>query len=340
MNDGVSEDLCSLRYPSFDVVAKHLLQLGPGAQMSKLDIKEPYRMVPVHREDWLLLGMQWRGAYYLDTRLPFGLRSAPKIFTAVADALQWIMLANGITSFIHYLEDFFFVEPPGLGGAALSRALALWKSLGVPVAPNKVEGPSTTICFLGLELDSSTLTARLPADKLARLQQLMADWGDKKVCRKRDLLSLIGVLQHATAVVRYGRCFLRYMIDLAARTEQLHHHIRLNREFRSDLSWWSTFAPHWNGCSLLTPAFLSTPDVVVHTDASGSWVLEVSRLRAGSRARGQRIGKPKTSLPKSFCLSCLLQARGAPPGRGRLLSSSVTTWPLWEPLLHGAARSH
>ena len=175
VNDGVSEDLCSLRYPSFDVAAKLLLQLGPGAQMSKLDIKEAYRMVPVHREDWLLLGMQWRGAYYLNTRLPFGLRSAPKIFTAVADALQWIMLANGITSFIHYLDDFFFVKPPGLGGAALSRALALWESLGVPVAPNKVEGPSTTICFLGLELDSSTLTGRLPADKLARLQQLMAD---------------------------------------------------------------------------------------------------------------------------------------------------------------------
>ena len=118
------------------------------------------------------------------------------------------MLAQGVKSFIHYLHNFFFVEPPGLGGVAISQALAIWESLGVAVAPNKVEGPSTSLCFLGLKLDSITLTARLPADKLARLRQLVADWGDRKVCWKRDLLSLIGVLQHASAVVQFGCCFL------------------------------------------------------------------------------------------------------------------------------------
>ncbi len=33
--------------------------------------------------------MQFEGRVFLDTTLPFGLRSAPKIFTAVADALEW-----------------------------------------------------------------------------------------------------------------------------------------------------------------------------------------------------------------------------------------------------------
>ena len=50
--------------------------------MSKLDIKLAYRLVPVHPQDRYLLGV---GAYYVDAALPFGLRSAPKIFTAVAD---------------------------------------------------------------------------------------------------------------------------------------------------------------------------------------------------------------------------------------------------------------
>ena len=53
-NDWVDEALCTLHYPSFDVAARLLLQLGSGTQMSKLDIKEVYRMVPVHLEDWLL----------------------------------------------------------------------------------------------------------------------------------------------------------------------------------------------------------------------------------------------------------------------------------------------
>ena len=248
-----------------------MLRKGPGALFSKLDIKEVYRMVPVHPEDWLLLGMQWQGAFYIDTRLPFGLRSAPKIFTAVADTLQWIMAHQGIQSFLHYLDDFLFVEPKGSRGQAIPKTLAIWEALGVPVAPNKVEGPCTTLCFLGIELDSVRLTAHLPDDKLAQLVRLVNEWGDRKMCTKRQLLSLIGVLQHASSVVRFGCCFLRRMIDLSTTATEPHHHIRLNREFRSDLQWWACFAPHWNGTCLLAPLLQATPDVVVHSDASGSW---------------------------------------------------------------------
>ena len=270
VNDGISEDLCSLRYPSFDLATQLVVSQGPGALLSKLDIKEPYRMVPVHQEDWLLLGMQWRGASYIDTRLPFGLRSAPKIFTAVADALQWVMAHQGLRCFLHYLDDFLFVEPPNSTGAAIQRALAIWEALGVPSAPNKAEGPSTSIVFLGIELDTISLTARLPADKLARLQLLVQEWGDKKTCSKRELLSLIGVLQHAASVVRFGRCFLRRMMDLSTSVPELHYHIRLNREFRSDLQWWATFAPQWNGTCMLTPLLQESPHIIVHSDASGA----------------------------------------------------------------------
>ena len=49
--------------------------------MAKVDIKNAYRLLPVHPEDRLLLGMEWQGQVYVDTALPFGLRSAPKIFT-------------------------------------------------------------------------------------------------------------------------------------------------------------------------------------------------------------------------------------------------------------------
>ncbi len=41
-------------------------------------------MVPIHPED----RMVWEGGPYVDTALPFGLSSAPKIFTAVADTIE------------------------------------------------------------------------------------------------------------------------------------------------------------------------------------------------------------------------------------------------------------
>ena len=64
-------------------------------------------MVSVHPRDRHLLGMVWEGALYLDTALPFGLRSAPKIFNALADGLQWILEEQGV-EVIHYLDDFLF----------------------------------------------------------------------------------------------------------------------------------------------------------------------------------------------------------------------------------------
>ena len=65
-------------------------------------------MVPVHADDQPLLGMEWSGVKYIDQALPFGLRSAPKIFPAVADGLAWALACEGVQDSLHYLDDFFF----------------------------------------------------------------------------------------------------------------------------------------------------------------------------------------------------------------------------------------
>ena len=67
----------------------------------------------MHPTESLLLGLQWKGQLYEDTALPFGLRSAPKIFNAVADGLQWILLNHNITPNLHYLDDFLLFGRPG-----------------------------------------------------------------------------------------------------------------------------------------------------------------------------------------------------------------------------------
>ena len=104
-------------------------------------------------------------------------------------------------------------------------------------------------------------------DKLERLQSLLTSWGDRKVCSKKELESLIGTLNHACKVIRPGRSFLRRMIDLLEQNEKAHHQIRLNREFRSDLQWWTMFSTSWNGVSYLTARNM----VEIASDASGTW---------------------------------------------------------------------
>jgi hypothetical protein len=49
---------------------------------------------------------------YVDRMLLFGLRSTPKIFNAVADALEWCITKQGVTHIFHYLDDFLVMGPP------------------------------------------------------------------------------------------------------------------------------------------------------------------------------------------------------------------------------------
>ncbi len=143
--------------------------------------------------------------------------------------------------------------------------------LGVPLAAEKVEGPSRGLTFLGIFLDTVKLELRLPEDKLRRLSSLIKTWQGRKSCTKRRLLSLIGHLQHACRVVRPGRSFLRRMITLSTVARELHHRIRLKRGFRSDLQWWAMFLRGWNGVSMMASVARQHPQRTLTSDALGNW---------------------------------------------------------------------
>lgn len=86
--------------------------------------------------------------------------------------------------------------------------------LRVPIAAHKTDGPTTCLIFLGIVVDTLKGELRLPADKLQRLRDSLLEWETRKSCTRKELESLIGLLNHACKVVRAGRSFLRRMIDL------------------------------------------------------------------------------------------------------------------------------
>ena len=130
-----SPEYYSLSYTLVDEAAKLIWRLGPQCLLAKVDIQSAYRMIPVHPEDRLLFGMVWKGNLFSDAALPFGLRSAPRIFTAVADVLEWQAKFEGITCIIHTnLRLLSF----SLG----SLKLTLLVSISIPKKVKCVDGPS------------------------------------------------------------------------------------------------------------------------------------------------------------------------------------------------------
>ena len=128
INNGIDTDRSSLSYASVDHLIALVISTGRGCFLVKADIKEAYRMVPVHPQDQHLLGVQWKSAD--KQSVAFGLRSALKIFSAVADAVYWILGNNGMRKGLHYLDDIIlvakslhFVCCPCSGSS-----ISLWKS--------------------------------------------------------------------------------------------------------------------------------------------------------------------------------------------------------------------
>ena len=107
---------------------------------------------------------------FVDSVFLFGVRSVPKIFSALADALEWVVRQARVKTLLHYLDDFLIIGKQVSTQCAedLQRLLTVFAQLNVPVAMEKLEGPATILTFLGIERDTTQTVLRLPQDKLRR----------------------------------------------------------------------------------------------------------------------------------------------------------------------------
>ncbi len=134
-------------------VQEVVLTLGPGALLAKSILKRLIEWFhAVHPDDRQLLGMVWKRQLFVEAVLPpFGLRSAPKLFNALADALEWISRRQGIGRVAHYLDDFILASAPNFNECAYNLQVLLGT---FHIAHHKVEGPTTCLTFLGIEINS------------------------------------------------------------------------------------------------------------------------------------------------------------------------------------------
>ena len=105
------------------------------------------------------------------------------------------MLDRGIQDGVHYLDDYLFLALRGRQAQSRVRVGDLRGTSGT-VTVQKLEGQSTCVVFLGLELDTEKQEIRFPAEKLDKVRGFIRLWQACKKCSKEDLLSLVGLLHH------------------------------------------------------------------------------------------------------------------------------------------------
>ena len=104
----------------------------------------------------------------------------------------------------------------------LQAMLSLCSKINAPVKASKVEGPSTTLTFLGIHLNTKNHGGKCHStEETGSTPHLQHCYN----CTKRVLLSLISKLSFCCKVLSASRIFLCRLIDLNTRETKLHHHI-------------------------------------------------------------------------------------------------------------------
>ena len=78
-----------------------------------------------------------------------------------------------IAELIHYLDDFFTADEAD----NIEVTKKVFHQLGVPLAKEKLEGPTTEITYIGIGIHSVRQEICLPAEKCNELSCLLDGWG-------------------------------------------------------------------------------------------------------------------------------------------------------------------
>ncbi|CAC5389144.1 unnamed protein product [Mytilus coruscus] len=254
------------RFQTLDEASKLVTS---NCYMAKVDLKTAYRSVNLSSQSQEVTGFKWifpDGTEYTfyDTKLPFGSKLAPHIFQRLSQAVRR-MISHRVFTIITYLDDFFICEATKQRCIqALNILLALLRKLGFMINWSKVVDTTTKLTFLGIEIDSIAMELRLPGEKFSLLKHELAELNKQKRASKKQLQSIAGKLNWASAVVHGGRVFLRRIIDVITPLKHDWHTAILHGEIRHDIEWWKIFLETFKGKSLILE---KNPLSSVYTDA-------------------------------------------------------------------------
>lgn len=258
----------------------------PGYYSATVDIQSVYRSISVNPEHWGLQGVRWSfpdgEKYLVDTRLCFGLKSAPFIFTQVSNFVVRCLARRGSTSIVNYLDDYICVESSKERCLYVQSVLVYFLHyLGFRVSWKKCARPARVTRYLGILFDTQKMELRLPEDELAKLQKDIEFFRGKRRATVHQIQKLCGSLSHASKVVRGGRIFSHRVLELLKGLPN-RKRIRLSPGFRADLEWWRNLMSWLNGkATMIRFNFGDGP--VIFTDASlrGYGILMGSEWQAG-----------------------------------------------------------
>ena len=184
--------------------------LVPGEWVSSIDLSDAYLHIPIHPNSRKYLRFCYKAQVFQFTSLPFGLATAPQVFTMIVKEVKLMALSRGLR--IHqYLDDWLIRSQSQEEAQVDTQAVVdLTQSLGWIINQEKSElKPTQVFSFVGYEYHLDSALVRTTHERWLKLQDLILRLKSKRVLTARCLMSLIGLLASTEKMVPEGRLHMR-----------------------------------------------------------------------------------------------------------------------------------
>ena len=259
--------------------------MSRGYYLCKLDLKDAYLSIPIHRSHRKYLQFAWKGKIYEYSALPFGLSAAPRVFTKVMKPALAQLRSAGVC-LVAYLDDFLIMgRTKKEAESAFCMTKNLLQSLGFVINLEKSQSQATqSIDFLGLMINSREMLFRLPQTRVRLIRSECKKLLQKEHVTVRELAHTVGTLTATRLAVLAAP--LHYRALQAQKTRALARllsyelTVKLDAHSRNDLCWWINHVSRENGRSIQQ----QPPTFFIESDASNTgWGARCGQLRT----RGQ-----------------------------------------------------
>ena len=211
-----------------------LSRIRRGTWFCTVDLKDAFfhiSIYPPHRK-FLRFGLD--GQVYQYTVLPFGMSLSPRVFTKCTHAAIAPLRARGIR-LDTYLDDWLIsAESREEAARHTDAVVSHLSSLGFVLNLEKSTlVPSQQTTFLGIRLDSTTLSARLSQDRIDNFLACARTLRLGDVVPYNTCLRVSGFMASAIHLVRLGRFYMRpfqrWMLSLRVSSSMGHQPVRVTQ---------------------------------------------------------------------------------------------------------------
>ena len=243
--------------------------IQPNDFFTKLDLSDAYFSIAIQPLFQKFLKFLWQGHLFTFICLPFGLSSAPRVYTKLLKPIfRWFRQQGFRCSY--YIDDSLNMnQDKSICGSNFLTMVDTFQSLGFSINKEKsVFVPSQRIVFFGFILDSVLFKVFLPEEKIEKIIKMAQKLSCKKPVIIRDLASFIGLIINAFHAVLEAQLHYRALERDKVRglnnCNDFDQYINLSEESLSELNWWIKNVKVRNGKHIRPPK----PSICIQTDAS------------------------------------------------------------------------